>query len=153
MSPTGYFIDSGLLALLVVGSVGGELIDKHRRLKKFTIKDYETLRNLVDQTVQIYVTPHTLTEASNLLGQHGEPERSQFFERLRIIIEESKEVIIASSTASQNAEFIRLGLTDAMLLETVTADIPLVTVDLDLYLAALAKGENAAVNFTYLQQL
>jgi len=44
-------------------------------------------------------------------------------------------------------------LTDAALLEVVTAETPLVTVDLDLYLAALAKGQDTVVNFTHLQNL
>ena len=153
MSPVGYFIDASLLALLVVGGVGPELVTKHRRLKKFTAEDYETLRNLVDQTDKVYVTPHALTETSNLLGHHREPERSRFFERLRVVIEESKEVVVASSTASRNTEFVRLGLADAVLLETITAKTPLITTDFDLYHAALTKGEGAAVNFTHLQQL
>ena len=42
---------------------------------------------------------------------------------------------------------------DAALLEAVTEERPLITVDLDLYLAAIAKGRNAAMNFTYLQRL
>ena len=44
---------------------------------------------------------------------------------------------------------VRLGLTDAAILEAVTAETPLVTVDLDLYLAAWKKGPGLAVNFTH----
>ena len=79
MRQTGFFVDSNLLVLLIVGSVGKDLIEKHRRLR---------------QT-----------------------------------------------------------LTDAALLEAVTEERPLITVDLDLYLAAIAKGRNAAMNFTHLQRL
>ena len=79
MRQTGFFIDSNLLVLLIVGSVGKDLIAKHRRLR---------------QT-----------------------------------------------------------LTDAALLEAVTEERPLITVDLDLYLAAIAKSRNAAMNFTHLQRL
>ena len=55
--------------------------------------------------------------------------------------------------ASRNASFKRLGLTDAVLLEVVSAETPLLTVDLDLYVAALAKAPNAAFNFRHLQGL
>ena len=58
---------------------------------------------------------------------------------------------MTSLEASRNASFRRLGLTDAALLEVVTVEAPLVTVDLDLYVAALEKSPNAAFNFTHLQ--
>lgn len=153
MRPTGFFIDANLFVLLVVGSVGTDLIAKHRRLQGYSEEDYETLISLLDRVDRVFVTPNTLTETSNLLAQHGDPDRSRFFERLRIIIQESKEVVVASAAASSNSEFGRLGLTDAALLEVVTKETPLVTVDLDLYLAALAKGEELAVNFTHVRDL
>ena len=153
MPPSGYFIDTNLLVLLVVGSVGRDLIEKHRRLSGYTAEDYEILIDLIDQVDRVYVTPNTLTETSNLLAQHREPERSRFFDRLRFIIQESEEVVVASAQASSNIEFNRLGLTDAALLEAVTPDTPLVTVDFDLYLAANAEGQEVALNFTHLRNL
>ncbi len=153
MPPVGFFIDANLLLLLIVGSVGRDLIAKHRRLRRFTAEDFDSLINLLHPVAQVFVTPNTLTETSNLLAQHRAPERSRFFDRLRFIIQESKEIVVASTDASRNNAFERLGLTDAALLEVVTAETPLVTVDLDLYLAALAKGQDTAVNFTHLQNL
>ncbi len=153
MPPVGFFIDTNLLVLLIVGSVDRNLIPKHRRLQRFTVEDCDILINLLDQVKQVFVTPNTLTETSNLLAQHNEPERSRFFDKLKLIIQESKEIVVASTDASRNKAFKRLGLTDSALLEVVTAETPLVTVDLDLYLAALTKGQDAAVNFTHLQNL
>ena len=153
MRRSGYYIDSNLLVLLIVGSEGKDLITKHRRLRKFSAEDFDTLKNIVSEVDRVYVTPNTLTEASNLLAQHGDPERLRFFERLRFVIDESEEVVVASKVASRNHSFQRLGLADAALLEAVTEERPLITVDLGLYLAATAKGENTAVNFTHLQRL
>ena len=153
MPPAGYFIDANLLVLLVVGSVGRDLIAKHRRLREYSVEDYETLLDLLGQVEQVFVTPNTLTETSNLLAQHGEPERSRLFDRLRFIIQESEEVVVASEVASSNSAFGRLGLTDAALLEVVTAETPLVTVDLDLYLEALRRGQDTALNFTHFRDL
>ncbi len=153
MSPVGLFIDANLLVLLVVGSVGRDLIAKHRRLKEYTPEDYDTLVDEIDRVDRVYVTPNTLTETSNLLGQHGEPERARFFEELRILIRESREVVVASGQASGNSSFARLGLTDAALLEAITAETPLLTVDLELYLTALAQGDEVAVNFRHLRDL
>ena len=151
MPPSGYFIDTNLFVLLVVGSVGRKLIEKHRRLRKYSAEDYEILINLLGRVQRVYVTPNTLTETSNLLGQHAEPERSRFFERLHFIIQESKEVVVASAVASSNSAFNRLGLTDAALLEAISTETPLVTVDLKLYLAATAAGQEVAINFTHLR--
>ena len=148
----GCFIDSNLLALLVVGATERSLVAKHRRLQRFTADDYELLLNLIDRFGPVLVTLNTLTETSNLLAQHREPERSELFDTFRLLIEDNKEIVVASLEASRNASFKRLGLTDAALLETVTAETPLVTVDFDLYYrAASTKGPEAAVNFTYLQ--
>ena len=132
-----------------MGSAGRDLIAKHRRLREYTAEDYDLLLNLLANPDRVFVTPNTLTETSNLLAQHGEPERSSFFDRLRYIIHESEEFVVTSAEASDNSAFNRLGLTDAALLEMVTDETPVLTVDLDLYLAALEKSDHAAVNFTH----
>lgn len=151
MLPAKIYVDANLLVLLVVGATEKGLIAKHRRLKTFETADYERLVRLVNQTGIVLVTPNILTEASNLLAQHGEPERSRFFQTLRMLIEETEEVVVASREAAENSQFIRLGLTDAALLEVVSSSNPLITVDLDLYLAAISKESEAAFNFRHYQ--
>lgn len=154
MAREGLFIDASLLVLLVVGSVGRDLIAKHKRLRgAFTAEDYDILVDLIGPVERVFVTPNTLTEASNLLAHHAEPERSQLFEKLCTLIQESEEIVVASKDASSNSEFVRLGLTDAALLELITKESPLLTADLGLYLAALAKRNETAVNFTHHRNL
>ena len=80
MLSRGVFVDAMLLVLLVVGITDPRLIAKHRRLRTFVPDDYERLAAMVSRPARVLVTPNTLTEASNLLAQHGEPERSQFFD-------------------------------------------------------------------------
>ena len=150
MPPSRFLIDTNLLVLFVVGTTKRELIAKHRRLREFCVDDYDLLVRTISPVEQIVVTPNTLTETSNLLAQHNEPQRSQFLDVLRQIIERSKEFTVASERASRNRAFLRLGLTDAVLLEVVSADTPLLTVDLDLFIAASFKDPNAAVNFRHL---
>ena len=153
MPVRGYFVDANLLVLLVVGSESRDLISKHRRLEDYSAEDFDILLDLLKGVGQMFVTPNTLTETSNLLGQHGEPERSLLLTRLRYLIHGSQEIVVTSVNASYNFQFEKLGLTDAALLEAVTADTPLLTVDLDLYLAALESGEERAVNFTHYRNL
>ena len=149
----GYFLDTNLLVLLVVGSENRELIPKHRRLEHYSAEDFDILSEFLENANQLYVTPNTLTETSNLVGQHGEPERSLLMRRLQFLIHESREIIVASAKASSNYNFEKLGLTDAALLEAVTEEIPLLTVDFDLYLAAIASGEEKAINFNTFRDL
>ena len=142
-------MDSNLLVLLVVGSVDRGLISRHRRSRRFGPDDYDRLLALLDPLDRVLVTPNTLTEASNLLSSSDDPRPMAC---LRALIEETEEIVVASRTATRNRMFARLGLTDAALLEAVSAETPLITVDFDLYGAALAKGEGVAVNFTHFQE-
>ena len=153
MPPAGYFIDTNLLVLRVVGDVSKDLIQKHRRLKTFVVEDYDRLMDLLRGAPLVLVTPNTLTETANLLAQHGEPERSRFLDQLRFLIQNSREIVVSSADASTNSSFSRLGLTDAALLETVSANMPLVTTDFKLYQAAVTKDPYSAVNFTHLKNL
>ena len=57
MRPTGFFIDANLFVLLVVGSVGTEMIAKHRRLREYSEEDYKTLVRLLDQVQPAFHTP------------------------------------------------------------------------------------------------
>lgn len=144
------FIDTNLLVLLVVGETDRDMISKHRRTRAYRVQDYELLVRLINETDhQVFVTPNTLTEASNLLAQHEDPERSRIFGALQALIEKTEETVVESKVAARNSNFKRLGLTDAALLEVVSASNPLVTVDLKLYLAASEKEAGAAYNFTH----
>ena len=149
MRRTGTFIDANLLVVLVVGLVDRKLVGKRRRTRTFTPENYDRLLVEIGD-LPIFVTPNTLTEASNLLE---DPEDTRFLDQLRVLIEISKEIVVDSSTAAQNSDFTRLGLADTALLEVISAERPLFTVDSALYRAALSKEEASAVNFTYLQNL
>ena len=120
MPVTGFLIDTNLLVLFVVGNVNPDLIARHRRLEEYTFSDYEVLIGLVNLVDRVFLTPNTLTEASNLLGQHGEPERTLLMEGLRALIEGSDEIVIANAQAAANLAFPSLGLTDAVLLEAAS---------------------------------
>ena len=84
MRQTGWVIDANLLVLLVVGTTSRHLINKHRRLKRFSVDDYDRLVEVEIGDKLLFVTPNTLTEASNLLAYHNDPERSLFFNVLRM---------------------------------------------------------------------
>lgn len=144
------FIDSNLLVLLAVGSVDRSQVGRHRRARRFAPEDYDRLMAIVAALERVLVTPNTLTEASNLLQSRSDP---RFLDALRLIVAESEEIVVASARAARNDVFLRLGLADAVLLEAVSKTRPLLTADLDLYLAAAARETGAAFNFTHCQAL
>ncbi|MCY4366181.1 MAG: hypothetical protein OXE17_08165 [Chloroflexi bacterium] len=154
MPPSGYFVDTNLLVLYVVGQEDPEIIAKHGRLEDYSIDDYILLNALIAKVGQLFVTPNTLTETCNLLGQHADPERTRLFQRLRNIIEMSSEITVTSTSAANSETFLKLGLTDAVLCEAVSPEMPVLTVDFSLYLELLGRaGEDRVINFTPLRNL
>lgn len=143
----GYYVDANLLVLLAVGDEGRDMIPKHKRLDGYSAGDYDFLRSLLSRVRRVLVTPNALTEASNLIRQHGESERSRFMRRLRGIILESEEIVVPSATAAANSSYEKLGLTDAALLEAATSETLLLTVDAELQRESLNRGQHTVVNF------
>lgn len=151
MAPSGYFVDANLLVLLVIGTAQRSLIGRHPRLKEYVAGDLDILLKLLGTGGKIYVTPNTLTETSNLLPYGRRELRRRFFDVLRSMIQDSEEIVVASAHASDVAEFNRLGLTDAVLVDVACKDTPVITVDFDLYHAVASRDYRAAVHFNALR--
>lgn len=150
MKPTPILIDTNLLVLYVVGTASRSYIQKHKRLTEFVVEDYDALLRLINNASAVFVTPHTLAETSNLARHIGEPARTQVLMLLRALINDANEIPISSKSASARQEFLRLGLTDAVLLEAADDESTLLTTDLDLYLAAQATSI-PAINFNHIR--
>lgn len=143
-------IDTNLLVLFVVGTADCRYITKHKRLSGFVPQDYSALMGIVSEASSVLVTPNTLTETSNLAAYIAEPAKREVFAVLQRVIASATEVYVPSQTASLRSEFIRLGLTDATILEACTDQVTLLTTDLKLYLDAVAGGVSA-INFNHMR--
>lgn len=150
MNTLGVVLDSNLLLLLVVGLAGEQYISKHKRLSAYVVEDFRLLVESISGVERVIVTPNTLTETSNLLGYIAEPDRSFLYLAFRELIGLAEEKYYESDQSARRAEFPRLGLTDSAILDAVSDANPLLTVDLDLYLAALAAG-GKAMNFNHMR--
>jgi predicted nucleic acid-binding protein len=95
------------------------------------------------------LTPNTLTEASNLLRQIGDPDRSRVTLMLGHLIRGHEERYIVSKHAAAEKTFGRLGLTDAAILVVAREYGSLLSADNALYLAAFTEGIEA-FNFAHL---
>lgn len=147
-------LDANLLLLLVVGSADRSFITKHKRLRSYTDEDFDLLRLFLSRASSIIVTPNALTEASNLAGYISDPARTTIYQMFRAIVQTPTciEFAVESKLAVSRTEFIRLGLTDSVLLHLATDSHTLLTADVDLYLAAIAQGLKAE-NFNHYRNL
>lgn len=150
MKPCPILLDTNLLVLFVVGTASRGYIEKHKRLTEFTVEDYDALLKIISAAPAVLVTPNTLTETSNLSSYIGDPAKSHVFEVLRSIVASSEETYVPSQKASERPEFVRLGLTDASLIEISSDETTVLTADLDLYLAVVSKG-SPAINFNHVR--
>ena len=139
-------IDTNLLVLLIVGLVDEKKVGT-KRTKEFTRQHYLGLLGFLQDMDTVYVTPNVLTETSNLLRGLRDP---RLMERLRCLVEQSREIPIQSKIAVRNKKFPQVGLADAALLEVISAKKPLLTTDFALFSIACAKEDGAAFNFWHL---
>lgn len=143
-------LDTNLALLLAVGAYDLGFISKHKRTRAFDEKDFHLLDELLAKS-QIIFTTSILTETSNLSRHVTPPARDAISLILREIIYKLGEFPLESNVAAGHSDFIRLGLTDAGILEVASKEkAAIVTDDLDLYLAALSSGLDV-VNFTHLR--
>lgn len=144
-------VDANLLVLLVVGLTDEKLVSKHKRTKSFQKEDFQLLQEILSGYEEILLTPHVLTEVSNLASQIGDPLKSKVRTTFAALINQHPESYEKSSEIGNHKLFPRLGLTDCGLLSLVEADTPLITVDLGLYLAACERSTKA-VNFNHVRE-
>lgn len=139
----GVLLDAHLLVLLTIGSFDLDLVGNHPRLNAYSRSDFHFLSDLIEHSGPIRLVPQVMAEASNLLGTRREALMTQ----LGNVIMQSVEIQVPAEVAIQRAEFRRLGITDAVLIEAATPEIPLVTADGALFDAALRVDPDCAILF------
>ena len=150
-------IDANLLLLWIVGQASRGYIENraHKKLKAYTIEDFDLLSEFLSKASRVILTPNTLTELSNHADWISEPAKSEISEIVRSLAQAPKgveELTVPSAIATTRPEFSRLGLTDSVLLELASGALEILTADNHLYLAAMQAGY-PAVNFHHLRGL
>ena len=146
-------LDANLLVLLLVGLHDSTMIGRHKRTREYSPSDYDLLQEVLNGFDEVLVTTSVLTECSNLVRQVSEPACTELTQLLGRFTESARERTISAAEVVAEAHFPRLGFTDAGLLQSVGVDSPLLTVDLDLYLAAYDRVPGAATNFNHLRDV
>jgi len=148
----GLILDTNLLLLLVVGTASKKYISRHKRLRAYSEMDFDLLIRIISDAPAILVTPNTLTETSNLIGHIDEQARTKIFMVFCDFIRSADEHYCESRQAIARKEFVRLGLTNSVLLHEATDSFILLTADLKLYLAAAKEGY-LVQNFNHLREI
>lgn len=146
----GLLIDSNLLLLFLVGTIGRNRITTFKRTQKYSLEDFELLERLISTFSRIVTTPQILTEVSNLGGALSGKELVSFRSTLKSQVEVMDERFIEARRITGDGSFARLGITDAAIV-LLSNDGPLVlTDDLDLYVA-IANRRFDVVNFNHIR--
>jgi hypothetical protein len=151
----GILLDTNVLVLLLLGSFQPGLIGG-KRLEKYAIQDAELLANYVGNFSRILTTSHILAETSNLAAQVLTGKwKTDFFTRIFPLFCTDRQDALRQCEVVcggiNDAVFIQLGLTDAAVVAAIDVNRLLLTDDLDLHLAALAKGAHS-INFTHMRE-
>jgi hypothetical protein len=145
-------IDTNLSVLLVVGLVDEAYIAKYKRLRPYDVEDFRWIKDQASAADELVTVPNVLTETSNLLRYVDDPIKSEVMSFFGGMLRNLTERYVPSKEAADRQEFVRLGLTDAVLLRLGETGASLLTADLDLFLAAQAAGFEA-VNYNHVRQL
>ncbi len=148
----GVLIDANLLLLLVVGAHDRRLVSTFKRLSVFAPEDFDTLVAVAQHFRSVLVTPHVLTEVSNLAGSLPGNVKEKCFRSFAVAIETFIEVMIPSRDASREASFLRFGLTDASIVRAASRSVLVLTMDFALaqYLESI---QLAVINFNHIRYL
>jgi hypothetical protein len=145
-------IDTNLLLLLVIGRAARSLLGRHKRLRAYSLQDFDLLVNMLDHAENILTTPNAMTEVSNLADQGVVGSfRTEIIGVIKLLIEDADERYKPSAAVLNDVDFARLGLTDCAWLGILTPEIAFITDDLDLYNVAKSRGLQA-YNFNHLRE-
>lgn len=135
-----FVIDANLLLLLVVGRHDARDIARSKRLSGYSAYDFALLSGLLQSAVVTIVTPHALTEVSNLIGGGDDDSNYQRNRALAGFVAQSIEVYTPSIDLMKAKTFFRLGLSDAAQIAAAMERGTLLTADGPLFQFAVGLG-------------
>lgn len=149
----GLLVDTNLLLLYFIGGFRLGLIRSFSRTSEFSEADFRLLAQIIYHfNHRIATTPHILTEVSNFLGQHHEPERSALLKFLGDSIKAWNEERPVARQLARFDFFPKFGLTDTGIVDVSRSSCLVLTNEWPLS-GFLAKRNIAVLHFQELQTL
>lgn len=130
----GVVVDSGVLIIFFAGLyqdvTGLSLWQNLRETKhRYNRDDYEFLVNFLSSFRTQVVTPHILTEVSNMLGQLYQPADMECRRLMAETIPSLREHSVEISQVVSNDAFLDFGVTDAGIRDAATNPYLVLTID------------------------
>ena len=117
-------LDANILVLLAVGTASPDYIAVHKNTAdKFGIDDFALIAEIMADFSEIVVIPHVVAEASNLVGQIGNPRKALIQGALADWVSRVLELPIPSRDGIVHKEHLDLGITDAVLVHLCGIDL------------------------------
>lgn len=149
----GLLVDTNLLLLYLIGGLRRELIRSFKRTSNFSEAEFLLLAQIITHfNRSVTTTPHILTEVSNFLSQHHEPERSALLKFLGDSISSWNEEQPAAKQLVRRDFFPRFGLTDTGIVDVSRSSFLVLTNERALA-GFLTKRNIAVLNFQDLKSL
>lgn len=145
----GVILDTNVAMLFFVGLTGRRNINRHGRVKRFTVHQFEALANAIELGREFVIAAPILAEVSNLLRQGPDDIWIEAVGQMRSIVPRSREIRPSCVDVVTMRSFEWLGYADAALLSALNEDVALITCDGPLFRAALTSGKYA----THLEEL
>ena len=112
----GVLIDTNLLLLYFVGLYDPQFVPKFKRTMTFAVDDFFTLLRFFEYFSKVVTTPNILTEVNSLANQLPINIKLAFYPIFAAQIATLDEQYIESFKISSTTHFLKLGLTDAGIL-------------------------------------
>lgn len=108
-------VDANLLLLLVVGSAGTQYIAQVKSTQRYDVYHFDILITVLKTHAKIIVTPHSLTEVWNLIGEKKadwDQRHDSYLASAFKIVAQAVEVHTPASDLVRSKEIAYLGLSD-----------------------------------------
>lgn len=141
----GLVIDTNLLLLYLMGVYDPKKISQFKRTQQFLEEDFQLLLRFIDIFDKVIITPHILTETTNLADIQTFPILKTIMGLLEENLTSSLEIINSDQTC-----FDKFGLSDTAIQHLAQQNYVVLTDDLRLYHYLSTKGYTA-LNFNHLR--
>ena len=114
-------IDTNILIIILVGLIDPKLVPKTKEINIFEEKNYYELMAFIENDLKnLLILPNIMTEVDNLLNKRFIGDyRWKYVIGFRKFLNETFEQYVNSITGAERYEFMKLGLTDSIILDVV----------------------------------
>lgn len=147
----GALIDTNLLTVIIVGTLGVGEIEKFKRTSEYTTDDVVGLDALLASFGWLSATPAVITETCNIIDWLEREKKQAAFNSLANYVQKVSEHHVESKYLIETPVYFKLGITDASLFHIAKQrDLVLITADLPLYGYASNLGVEC-INFNHIR--